>query len=99
MAILPGEKMLGAHVKEKLADDFSQQADERGYKVKRTLTAAARLWLELPPEIQARLLDKKLSGSAFIAIVRQIADEQIEKGRKAGRALVERQKQNKAPKG
>jgi len=99
MGLVEGEKLLGAHVKIELADRFVQQSDERGYKIKRSLFAAAKLWIELPPEVQSRLLDQSLDTNSFIELVRQIADEQIEKGRQAGRALLARQKRNKPRKG
>jgi len=93
------EKLLSADIDSDLADNFLSQADERGYRKKRALAAAIKLWIELPTEIQARLLDLSLDGSSFIELVRKIADEQIAKGSRAGRALLERQNRKKAQKG
>ena len=37
------------------------------------------LWVQLPEEVQAKLLNQSLDGKTFINLVRQIADEQIKK--------------------
>jgi len=89
---------LASKVPADIARCFRSQAKERGQKVKTNLAAAAKLWTQLPEEIQARLLNQSLAGDTFIELVRQIADEQIEAGRKAGRALVERRKRSKPQK-
>lgn len=93
------KRSLSAVVDEELYDSFTDQADQRGVKVKRAVAAAARLWVELPPEIQARLLNQTLDENAFMALVQQVVDERIEEGRKAGKAIASRHPQKPGPKG
>jgi hypothetical protein len=76
------EKLLSADIECKTVDKFLSQASERGFTKKRVLAAAAKLWIELPLEIQAKLLNQSLDGNSFIDLVRQIADEQIKKAEK-----------------
>lgn len=90
---------LASKVSPEIADAFRSQARSRRQPIKYALAAAAKLWTELPPEIQARLLDQSLSTDGFITIVRQIADEQIEAGRKAARVLIARHRQKPTRKG
>jgi hypothetical protein len=71
------EKLLSAHVDAELCDRFLQQASTRSIVKKRALAAAINLWIELPPEIQARLLDRSMKGSAFVELVQKIVDERI----------------------
>lgn len=93
------EKLLSADVDSKLADRFLEQADQRGYKKKRSLAAAVKLWVELPEVVQARLLNQSLDGDSLVELVQQILDEYIEEGRKAGLKLVERQRKKRTQKG
>ena len=71
---------LASKVPQAVAAKFRKQAQERGQKVKTNLAAAAKLWVQLPEETQARLLNQSTDGNTFINLVRQIADEQIKKG-------------------
>ena len=73
---------LASKVPQDVADKFRKQAQERGQKVKTNLAAAVKLWIELPEDVQARLLNQATDSAAFIALVRQIADEQIQKALK-----------------
>lgn len=73
------EKLLSADIDRKIVDEFLTQASKRGFTKKRVLAAAIRLWTNLPLEIQAQLLDQTLEDESFIHLVRQIADEQIQK--------------------
>ena len=82
-----------------LVDKFTQQVDERGSKIKRSLAAAIKLWLALPTDIQALLLDEALPSDSFIDLVRKIVDERIEAGRKAGLKLVLPPQRMQSPKG
>ncbi|MCK4959196.1 MAG: hypothetical protein KAT00_07340 [Planctomycetes bacterium] len=93
------QRNLSGMVDEPLFERFTEQADARGVKVKRAVAAAAKLWVELPPEIQARLLNQSLDESAFIGLVRQIVDDRIEAGRKAGEAIAARHPRKQSPKG
>jgi hypothetical protein len=76
------EKLLSADIDCKTVDKFLDQASERGFTKKRVLAAAAKLWTELPLEVQARLLSKDTNINSFTELVRQIVDEQIKKGEK-----------------
>lgn len=93
------EKLLSAHVESSLIDQFLGQAEERGFKKKRVLAGAVRLWVSLPPEIQAKLLNESLTGDSFLSLVQEIVDERMEAGKQAARALVEHQKRKSTRKG
>lgn len=77
MAEENNQRNLSGLVSEELYDKFINQADRLGIKVKRAVAAAAKLWAELPPEIQVQLLDQSLNSDSFLMLVRQIADERI----------------------
>ena len=93
------EKNLGGMMDSEVVDLFTSQVNERGHKNKRALEAAVRLWISLPEEIQARLLNKTLSENSFIELVNQIVDERIAAGHEAGSELVRRRKKKKGLKG
>ena len=76
------EKLLSADIDRKVVDNFLSQASKRGFTKKRVLAAAVELWTKLPLEIQAKLLDQSLDSGSFTDLVRQIADEQIQKALK-----------------
>lgn len=87
---------IAAEIPNDLAEVFETQRRGRNQIKKGAVEAAIRLWTELPAEIQAKLLDQSMDGSALIELVREIANDQIEAGRKAARALVKGRKR-KAP--
>lgn len=89
------EKLLSADVDAGLADSFLNQADTRGYKKKRALASAIKLWTNLPEEIQARLLNQSLDADGLVTIVEQIVDERIEAGRQAARKLLQPQRKKR----
>lgn len=68
-----------------------------GFKVGHCLAVAARLWMDLPEETRLQMLTGQFENS-LVEIVRQIVDERIEAGRKAGQALAERRKRTPARK-
>lgn len=76
------EKLLSADIDRTIVDAFLSQASQRGFTKKRVLAAAVELWTSLPLEIQAKLLDQSLDSGSFTELVRQIADEQIQKALK-----------------
>jgi hypothetical protein len=84
------EKNLGAMIAASLVDEFTEQVDQRGYKIKRALAAAVKLWKDLPEEIQARLLNQSLASNGLGEIVQKIVEERIETGRKVARKSLER---------
>jgi len=75
------EKLLSASIPAQVADAFLEQADERGFKKKRALSAAVKLWAELPREIQANLMDLSLDSSAFVEMVHNIVNEYVGTGK------------------
>lgn len=87
------QKLLSADVDSDLVDLFLTQADKRGYKKKRALAAATKLWTGLPVEIQGKLINQALNASSFLTLVEGIVDERIEKGYADGKKfLTKRQK-------
>jgi len=80
---------LAGKVPTAIAKKFRSQARQRGQKVKKNLAAAAKLWVELPETMQARLLNQSLDANSFIEIVQQIVEERIEAGRSAARKSLE----------
>lgn len=93
------KKAFTVDVDEKVSDDFSVQVDERGYKKYRAIQAAVKLWTDLPPEIQIRLLDLSLNADGLVEIVNQILDERIQAGRKMGKYIAARQDKKPPQKG
>ena len=85
-------KYIGGPIPSELKDKIDAQVEECGWKIGRVVIGMAKLWAELPPSIQARLLSQSLESDSFIELVQQIVDERIEEGRKAAQALVGRQK-------
>ena len=82
MPLKKNEKLLSADVNCEIVDKFLNQASKRGFTKKRVLAAAAKLWTEIPLELQAQLLSEDVVKSSFTELVRQIVDEQIEKAEK-----------------
>ncbi len=91
-------KNLASVVPAKLANKFRSQAKKRRQHIKYSLAAAVKLWISLPPEIQAKLLNEELEPNSFIALVRQIVDERIEAGRIAARKSLERPRKKRGQK-
>jgi hypothetical protein len=77
MAYKSDERTVAGDIPIKLFEDFENQRSERGQVKKAAIGAAIRLWTELPPEIQAKLIGQSLEGSAFVELVRDIVDEHI----------------------
>jgi len=93
------QKNLGGMMDAEIVDAFTNQADTRGQIKKSALAAAVRLWTSLPEEIQARLMNRSLSETAFIELINQMLDTRIQEGRKDGQALARRQKSKQRQKG
>ena len=77
MAYKSDEQTLAGDIPAKLFEDFEKQRSERGQVKKAAIVAAIRLWLGLPRDVQARLIDQSLEDSAFIELVQRIVDEHI----------------------
>ena len=99
MAYKQDEQTVSADIPAELSEIFDTQRRDRGQVKKDAVRAMIRLWVELPEEIQAKLLNQKLAGSAFLELVQSIVDERIEAGRKAGKAILARQKRKRPRKG
>ena len=84
------EKNLGGKMNGDLVDRFTKQVDQRSSKIKRSLAAAVKLWIELPQEVQSRLLDQSLDANSLIGLVEEIVDERMKAGRAAGSKLLGR---------
>ena len=92
-------KNLASVVPSQLANKFRLQARRRRQPIKYSLAAAVKLWIELPSEIQAKLLNQELEPNSFVALVHQIVDERIEAGRKAARKSLLRPRKKRGRKG
>ena len=79
MAYKKNEKTMGADIPIKLFEAFNKQRTERGQVKKEAVRAMVQMWLQLPQEVQARLLNQTTDSDTFTDLVRQIADEQIQK--------------------
>lgn len=68
---------LGAEVRADIADLFRRQCEQRHQLKHGALTAAIKLWVQLPSEIQARLLDQSLDNGGLVELVNKIVDERL----------------------
>ena len=82
MAYKSDEQTLSADIPAGLFEEFDNQRRDRGQVKKDAVRAMVRLWIGLPEEIQARLLNQVLDGSAFLELVQTIVDERIEAGKR-----------------
>ena len=77
---------------------LQSQWKARGQIRNRAVQAAVKLWVGLPVDLQARLIDQSLDADNFIELVQQIVDERIEKGYADGaKFLAKRQKRKTTP--
>jgi len=90
---------LASKINLEVAKNFRLQAKERRQPIKYSLEAAVKLWTELPPEIQSRLLNQSLSPDSFIELIQQIVDERIETGRKVAKKTFSPQRKKRGQKG
>ncbi len=90
MAYKKNEKTLAADIPTGVFRDFEKQRFQRGQIKKQAITAALNLWISLPEDIQARIINKSLDSNALVELVEQILDQRIEAGQDAGKALAER---------
>jgi hypothetical protein len=78
------EKALIAQINVELAEKFQSQLAKRKQMQKYAMTAAIKLWIELPVDVQARLLDESMDANSFVELVRGITDERIAAAASAG---------------
>ena len=65
-----GTKSLNVEIDGEVFGKFDSQRKQRGQVKKDAAEAAVKLWISLPKETQARLLDKSLSEEEFIEAIR-----------------------------
>jgi len=70
------EELLSARVSAELRSKFWATVP-KGFKNKHVVTAAAKLWVELPPEVRHKLLTSSYDNVSFVEVVRQIVDERL----------------------
>jgi ATP-dependent Clp protease adapter protein ClpS len=71
------EKNLGGMMNSEIVDKFTNQVNERGHKIKRALASSVKLWVELPEEIQVKLLNQSTDSNSFMDIVRKVVDDYL----------------------
>ena len=98
MAYKKGQTTLAADIPDTVFEAFDDQRLERGQVKKEAVSAAIRLWVSLPDELQGRLLNKTLSETYFVELIHEIVEERIQAGEKTGKALVEHHKHKQARK-
>jgi hypothetical protein len=79
MAYKDTEQTLAADIPVKLFKEFDSQRKKRGQVKKEAVRAIVKLWIQLPEEFQARLLNQSIGDDSFADLIRQIVDEQIKK--------------------
>ena len=82
MAYKKNEKTLGVDIPLKLFEAFNKQRTERGQVKKEAVRAMVQLWLQLPQELQSKLMNQTTDNDTFTDLVRQIANEEIQKALK-----------------
>jgi hypothetical protein len=93
---------LNARVPQSLRDSFWDTVP-KGTNKQHVMAAVARLWISLPVEYQKMLIDAESSGkaisqSSLVEIVRQIVEDRIQEGRRAGKSLLELQRKKQGQK-
>jgi hypothetical protein len=79
MAYKNTEQTLTADIPAKLFEEFDSQRRKRGQVKKEAVRAMVKLWVQLPEEFQAKLLNQSTGTDSFTDLIRQIVDEQIKK--------------------
>ncbi len=87
------EELLSARVPVELREKFWATVP-KGFKNKHILTAAAKLWVELPRQVRQKLLTSSYDDVSFVEVVQQIVDERLKQALPA----VARSKSQKKPK-
>lgn len=72
-----GNNGLIAQVSDEFRDIFQSQLKERGQKQKDVLIASIRIWMDLPLEVQAKLIDQSTDESYLNTIVENIVDKKL----------------------
>ena len=79
MAYNDNERTLSADIPAELFEEFNTQRKKQGQVKKEAVRAMVKLWVQLPEEVQAKLLNQSLDGKSFTRLVSHIADERIKK--------------------
>ncbi len=81
------EKLLSADLDADTVDRFCQQVESRGFKKKRALSAAVRLWLSIPNELQAHIMSGECGDDVLGGLLKYIAGNRIDVLRREFRGL------------
>ena len=92
MGIPKGHVQVNVALPDAEAERFDAQVKDRGFVKQRASQAALRLWMDLPVEVQARLISQQLNANLLVELVQQALEQRIEAGDRAGEKLVSRQK-------
>ena len=82
MAYKKNEKTLSSDIPIKLFEAFNKQRTERGQVKKEAVRAMIQLWIQLPQEVQGRLINQTTNSDTFADLTGQIIDEEIQKTQK-----------------
>jgi hypothetical protein len=70
-------KQLNADMEPRLFDMFEAQRKNRGLVKKSAVSAAIRLWISLPSDVQVRLMDATVPEDAYQEIVMDLIDNHL----------------------
>ena len=74
----PGEKNISAYVDPKVAEAFSEQSEERGYKKLKAIEGALKVFLCLPPEVQVAVMASR-NSSVYKTLIEKLRDIELTK--------------------
>jgi len=99
MAYKDNRETLSADIDKTVYEKFQTQWKARRQQKNGAAEAAIRLWVDLPLEVQGRLLAADLDANGLVELVQEILDHRIEAGRKAGLKLLSRPPHKPSQKG
>jgi hypothetical protein len=82
MAYNDNERTLSADIPVELFEEFNSHRKRQGQVKKEAVRAMIKLWIQLPDEIQAKLINQSLDTDSFVELVSHIANKQIKKALK-----------------
>lgn len=88
MAYKDDRETLSADIDKALHEQFQTQWKSRRQQKNGAVEAAIQLWIDLPLEVQAKLLAKETDANSLVRLVQEILDQRIEAGHKAGIKLL-----------
>lgn len=72
----PGEKNISAYVNPKVAEEFSEQSEERGYVKRKAIEGALKVFLSLPSEVQVAVMESRNSG-VYKILIQKLRDIEL----------------------